>query len=98
MNAKTISTRASCASSETNDFVPFPSIAVSLRDIALSLHPAHAHPERLERARDILGAVHRRDQAARRAHDVDAVRQHRDAQAVAEVRVAHGFEFLEAMT
>ena len=31
----------------------------------------------------------RGDQPARRAHDVDAVRQHRDAQAMAEVGVAH---------
>ena len=66
-------------------------------DIALGLEPAHAGAERLERARDVVRPVHRRHQAARRAHDVDAVRQHRDAQPMAEVGVAHGLQLLEAV-
>src|SRR5689334_25106462 len=41
--------------------------------------------------------MHGRNQAAGRAHDVDPMAQHRDAQAVAEVRVAYRLELPESV-
>src|SRR6188474_871012 len=65
------------------------------RDVVLALEPAYAGTEGFQRPRDLLGPMGGRDQSARRAHDVDAVRQHRNTQPVALPGVARALELLE---
>ena len=69
----------------------------SASDIAFGLHPSDTRPEGVERSAHFARVVDSGNQAARCTHDVDAVRQHRDAKPMTEIGVEHNSTIIAMM-
>src|SRR5262245_13583015 len=65
-------------------------------NIALGSQPAYGGAECIERSCHLVRTVCRRYQPARSAHEINSVGQHRDPEAIDEIRTACSFEVLEA--